>query len=174
MALHNQPENLNILSPVSFRLIIQKFPSVNFWCQSVNVPDMTISEVTVPTPFVDIPIIGDRIEFGDLIVTILVDEDLINFLEITNWMKAVGTPESFSQRTEYYSKTEGLNDNKEKELYSDATLHILTNNKNPNKEIEFRDIFPTSISELMFDSTGDNEAVTTSITFQLRDYIINE
>ena len=44
----------------------------------------------------------------------------------------------------------------------------------PNKEIEFRDIFPTSISELMFDRTGDNEAVTTSITFQLRDYIINE
>ena len=35
-------------------------------------------------------------------------------------------------------------------------------------------VFPTSISELMFDSTGDNEAVTTSITFQLRDYIINE
>ena len=83
MALHNQPENLNILSPVSFRLIIQKFPNVNFWCQSVNIPDMTISEITVPTPFVDIPIIGDRIEFGDLIVTILVDEDLINFLEIT-------------------------------------------------------------------------------------------
>tara|TARA_Y100000034_G_C6701889_1_gene309587 strand:- start:98 stop:622 length:525 start_codon:yes stop_codon:yes gene_type:complete len=174
MALENQPNNLNILSPISFRLSIQKFPNVNFWCQSVNIPDMTVTEVVMPTPFVDIPILGDKIEFGDLTVTILVDEDLVNFIEITNWMKAVGTPENFSQRTEYYSKTEGFNDNKVKELYSDATLHILTNNKNPNKEIKFRDLFPTTIGELMFDSTGENEAITTSITFQIRDYVINE
>lgn len=173
MAIHNQPDNLNILSPVSFRLSIQKFPNLMFWCQSVNIPDMTVAEVTMPTPFVDIPILGDKVEFGDLSITVLVDEDLVNFKEIVSWMKAVGTPESFQQRTDYYSKETGPVTNKVRELYSDATLHILTNNKNPNKEVLFRDIFPTSIGELIFDSTGENEAITTDIIFQIRDFVID-
>ena len=150
-----------------------KFPLINYWCQSVNLPGMSVAETTIPTPFVDIPIFGDKVEFEPLTVTVLVDEDLQNFIEITNWMKAVGTPESFNQRTEYYSTQKGLSDNNLDNLFSDATLHILTNNKNPNKEVTFRDIFPTTIGELTFDSTGDNESVTTSISFQIRDYIID-
>ena len=42
----------------------------------------------------DVPIPGDKIEFGDLTIRFLVDEDLTNYMEIQNWIRGLGFPES--------------------------------------------------------------------------------
>ena len=41
----------------------------------------------------DIPRPGEKITFGDLTLSFLVDEDLSNYLEIQNWMRGIGFPE---------------------------------------------------------------------------------
>ena len=49
-----------------------------------NIPEMTLGVAEQPTPFKDIPVPGDKIQFGDLQLRFLVDEDLENFMEIQN------------------------------------------------------------------------------------------
>ena len=45
----------------------------------------------------DLPIPGDKMEFEDLNVRFLVDENLENYMEIQNWMRGLGFPESFQE-----------------------------------------------------------------------------
>ena len=50
-----------------------------------------------PTYLKDIPIPGDKMEFEDLSVRFLVDENLENYMEIQNWMRGLGFPESLQE-----------------------------------------------------------------------------
>jgi hypothetical protein len=45
----------------------------------------------------DIELPGDKLIFGDLTLRFLVDEDLENYLEIQNWMRGLGYPESLQE-----------------------------------------------------------------------------
>ena len=45
----------------------------------------------------DIPTPGDKIEFGDLSLRFLVDEDLSNYMEIQNWIRGLGYPEEVQE-----------------------------------------------------------------------------
>ena len=47
-----------------------------------------------PTYLRDIPTPGDKVDFGDLTLRFLVDEDLKNFMEIQKWIRGLGFPES--------------------------------------------------------------------------------
>ena len=175
MAVENQPDNLNILSPVAFRLVIEKFPLLTFWCQTANIPGVTITEGTMSTPYRDIPTMGEKIEFETLDITMIVDEDLSNFNEIMNWMKGSAPIDDKSQYTEYINTRQRSGVMTEYQEYlSDATLHVLSNSKNVNKNVIFHDIFPTSLGAIPFDSTGDVAPITTDVSFQIRDYVIDE
>ena len=102
MALQqNQPDNYNILSPISYRLIIEKFPLLTFWCQTANIPGISTTEGVHSTPFREIPVIGEKIEFETLDVTMIVDEDLANFKEIMNWMTGFAPVHDKKEHTEY-------------------------------------------------------------------------
>ena len=58
-------------------------------------------------------------------------------------------------------------------LVSDATLHILTNAMNTNKNIQYKEIFPTSLGALEF-TTQDTEisAITATCSFNVADFTI--
>ena len=54
-------------------------------------------------------------------------------------------------------------------LFSDATLTVLNSAMNPNRYIRFKDCFPTSISDIPFDTTlSDVDYVETTATFKFR------
>ena len=66
-------------------------------------------------------------------------------------------------------------DNVMPNMYSDATLTILTNNMNANKLITFYDIFPTSLSAISLESNVDDiSPITADVSFQIRDYSIDK
>ena len=174
MAVQNQPENYNILSPISYRLVIEKFPLLTFWCQSVNIPGISTTETTQSTPLRDIPMMGDKIEFETLDITMIVDEDLSNFKEIMNWMTGSAPVEKQEDFKEYLKTQYTTSIITDYESYlSDATLHVLTNSKGHNKEVIFHDIFPTSLGAIAFDSTGEVDPITTDVSFQIKDYVID-
>ena len=79
-----QIENRNFLSPNGFRFALRRSPQVAFFCNQANIPDMTLGVATQATYLKDIPVPGDKIEFGDLNLRFLVDEDLGNYMEIQN------------------------------------------------------------------------------------------
>ena len=94
-----QISNRNYLSPVGFKLVLEKFRGVDFFCQRVNLPDVTMPFTEVPTRFRQFPIVaGGGVTYGDLTVSFIVDEELINWKEIYNWIRTNGNSEEHMEQ----------------------------------------------------------------------------
>ena len=156
-------ENRNFLSPLGYQFHIKKCPATSFFIQSTEVPGVSGIAVYEPNPFVKIPMTYDHLEYEPLTVSFKVDEDLQNYLEIFNWITALGTPESYEQYKKLYDIPLYTGDG----LYSDISLIILQSNKEANFEATFIDAFPISISKLPFNSTlTDVKYITATVSFK--------
>ena len=98
MAIRNSPAprpgtpitNRNFLSPVGFKFALKRSPKTAFFCNQANIPDLNLGVTEQPNYLRQIPTPGDMIDFGDLNLRFLVDEDLKNFMEIQNWIRGLG------------------------------------------------------------------------------------
>jgi hypothetical protein len=148
----------NFLSSVGFRLSIKRLPNTSFYVQSVNIPGLDGGISELPNPFKTIYTPGDKVTFGDLVVTVRMDAKLKTYEEIANWMFGLYYPDSFEQFSDL-QKGDGL--------YSDATLTILTPKGNPMLDFNFKDIFPVNLGELQMDTAvSDIDMLTCTITFK--------
>ena len=165
-----QLTNKNFLSPIGFVFLLDKARKTSFLCQKANLPTMVLGDVNIPTAgFVPIPVEGN-IQYQDLSIEFIVDEDLRNYMELHNWMRALGTPQSRGERNQWQVQWE--DHPTEHGRFSDATLQVLNNNNLANFDIVFKSLFPTSLSSLPFDVTsGDNNYLTATATFR---YILYE
>lgn len=146
------PQNLNPLSPTGFRFQITKLPQLQFFCQTVNLPAITLGEPMFGTPFTPIPIPGETMTFGDLTVQFLVDEDMLNFKALQGWLYGLGFPTDYQQYVNFQkldTVVGGTNTDLTRN-YSDASLFILTNNNTENIIVNFKNVFPTSLESLTF------------------------
>ena len=158
---NEQPQNRNFLTPIGFRLDLELFSGVDFFCQSASIPDISMPFTEVDTPYRSIPIAGSGgVEYGDLIVSFIIDEDLENYNSINSWIKKFGLSES--------RLVPG-----ESDLYSSGRLFIMTSHNNTNHVIEFTNLFPISLSGIPFDATvGDVEYLSANVTFKYEKYDI--
>ena len=169
--------NRNFLSPVGFKFSLKRSPGVAYFCNEANIPDMSLSIAEQPTYLRDIPLPGDKIDFGDLSLRFMVDEDLTNYMEIQNWIRGLGYPERVSEyqdleKKAYIQQTFGK---KRQDIYSDGTLQILSNNLVPKFQVLFDDLFPYSISTVTFDATDtDIEYFTADVSFKYTLYQITD
>jgi len=162
--INEQPKNRNFLVPVGFKLDLEIFHGVDFFCQSASIPDISMPFAEVQTQFRGIPIApSGGVSFGDLSVRFMIDEELKNYYSVHNWIRTYGLSE---QRT-----AEGT-----KDLYSNARLFILTSHQNVNHVVEFKNMFPISLSGVPFDATvGDVDYLLADVTFKYEKYnILNE
>jgi len=149
------PENINPLSSIGFQLNIEKLPDLTFFAQEVNLPGITLGEPEFGTPFARVPIPGETLTYDQLSIAFLVDEEMKNYKAIYNWIVALGFPEGYQQ---YLDLKSGDNIELYSELatnYSDASLIILNNNNNFSNQVNLRDIFPTALDSLTFQSTNN-------------------
>ena len=168
MALQGtQPTNKSFLSPIGFQFGIQKLPHVNYFCTAAGIPDISLGTVeTIENTFIKLPIPGDKLTFGALNVTFQVDEDLKNFQEIYDWMVQLGFPDNFQQAAPLRRSGANLGD-----VYSDATMIILTGGNTPNIEVKYVDVYPVSLTALDFSlQETDVTYLTASCTFAYRKY----
>ena len=68
-AITNQPGNINFLSPLGFRFVLKRAPNLNFFVTDVNLPDISLGFIEVPTPFKIINIAGSKLDYGDFNIT---------------------------------------------------------------------------------------------------------
>jgi hypothetical protein len=109
--------------------------------------------------------------YSQLTINFIVDENLENYLQLHNWMRALGTPQDFTERKVWREKY--AEHPSRDPRFSDATLQVLNNNNNANFDVVFKDLFPTSLSTLSFDVTQtDNDYFTATATFQYTLYEI--
>jgi len=149
------PTNINPLSPNGFLFNIQKLPKISFFCQSVNLPGITLGAPEFVTPFNIAPIPGETLTYDQLTVQFLVDENMENYQTIYNWIVALGFPESYDQYITF-TGNDTANYSELAKNYSDATLQILTGNNNVAKSVQFIDLFPIGIDSLQFAGTNND------------------
>lgn len=166
-AITTQPGNINFLSPVGFDFKIKRLPTVNFFVQSVLLPGIQLGVATRPTPFKMTYEPGDRPEFSDLQLTFKIDEDMKNYIEVFNWMIALGFPDSYDQYS-FDQNNNTISDNKPK---SQGTLTILNNSMVTNIQVNFEDLFPISLSDVPFDTRDASlEYLEATATFKFNSY----
>ena len=153
----------NFLRPNAFRFLIKNLPSVAFTCQSANLPSLSLGFTTQPTPFLDIPHVGDKNLFGDFTIRFLITEDMSNYIELYEWLVALGFPNDYNQyrnftgeRLNRFPFVKDASGSSTAIAYSDATLTILDSNNVPKTNINFKDVFPTSVEALDFDITSSS------------------
>ena len=165
--------NRNFLAPTGFKFSLKRCPSAAFFCNQANIPslDLGIAQQTSYLKDLDIP--GDKIVFGDLNLRFLVDEDLFNYMEIQNWIRGLGYPEKLSQLKDLAEegKVKSRFGQAGENIYSDATLQILSNNLVPKFQVMFKDVFPYSLSTISFDATDtDIDYFTAEVSFKYTIY----
>lgn len=141
--------NKNFLSPLGYKFVITRLPNVDYFCQSISFPSISLNTTSFPNPFQKIPLAGTELSYGNMSITFKVDEDLRNYKEIYDWMLALGFPESYAQYKALAEKS--VVD--AQRIKSDASLVILSSSKNPKHEIKFVDAFPVGLTGMKFDST---------------------
>ena len=157
--------NVNFLSPLGFRFTMNRTPNVNYFCQQATLPTISMTEYNQVSPFVNNPYPGDKLIYEPLALRFRVDENLVNYLEIHNWLEGLGHPDNLDQ----YKAID------EKGIKTDGSLIILTSNQNPSVRIAFQDMFPLSLSPLAFDVTQtDVEYLEADVQFRYRRFTLEK
>ena len=179
-----EPSVLDYASPVQFRFKCSKLPTVEFFCQTANIPGISLGQATVDTPLKSIPFPGDELSYQDLGISFLVDENLNNYKEIHDWLTGLGAPQNHNQfstlrdtGTDRFpgQTTNSPNNNAVPDggTYSDATLTILNSKNIAKVEIRFHNIFPTSLGSLSYDvQASDVNYLQASVDFSYMYYEI--
>ena len=178
-------ENRNFLSPVGFMFTIERLRGVDFFCQSANIPALSLGSADTGTLLNKIKNPGDELQYEDLYLRFLVDENMKNWYQVANWMREIATPYS---NTEFrYNRGSIKSVNKRMATYDvasannqwrcDCSLLILSSNYRVVSEIVFRDAWPTSLSTLNFDSSVPDVNYFTAevgLKYNYYDYFIYE
>jgi hypothetical protein len=173
-AFSNQLQNRNYLSPVGFKFTLAKEPKVSFFCTNSKIPEISLQTETQNNYLKDIDVPGDKLTYADLYLKFLVDEDLVNYMAIHNWLTGLGFPESTQDYRDLLTNQDDLTQPLDpKRAFSDGSLYILDSNYNTNAIVKFKDLFPVSLTSLNFDSTQtDIQYFTAEATFKYTVYNI--
>ena len=149
-SLTEQPKNINPLADVQFKFEIAALPNTSFFVQTCSLPGISLEAQVIATPQLqNFSRHTGIITYEPLDVTFMIDEYLKNWQEIYEWM--IGD----------VSK------------YTTAVLTLVSSSMNPTMEFHFKDIFPTSLSEIAFDSTTTDPVYqTATVAFNYTEYTI--
>tara|TARA_R100001198_G_scaffold96579_1_gene87136 strand:+ start:557 stop:1072 length:516 start_codon:yes stop_codon:yes gene_type:complete len=155
--------NKNYLQPTGFRVIIDRenYPNLEFFAQSVNHPDVSVTAPSMPYPRIgNISLPGDTVEYSELSIQFLLDEDMTSYLELYNWFESMVNeefvgPGSRSARNGAKVPTQ-----------ADISVAILSSHNNQNKRILYKGCSPTSLSGLQLTSIATSvEYLTFDVGF---------
>ena len=168
------PQNTNFLQSTKFVLTFPRISTTQYFCQEINLPGISISEVVQPTPFVDLSRPGDKLKYEALNITFIVDEALESWSSIHDWLRGMAFPTNFDE----YKNLKNLNPiatYSSSPQYTDGTLNVLSGLNNVKFSIDFVDIFPISLSSIQFNSTAiDTPTITATATFKYSWYNIKK
>ena len=148
-----KPENTNFLQPTKYILTFPEVPDMIYFCQKANIPGVSLGQAIQETPNLDLFHSGTKISYNTFDVTFLVNEDLSAWTTIYNWMKDLSSVEA-----SYAKRKEGK---------KQAVLTVMSNQNNPKLRVKLMNLFPTSLSDLEFDTTlSAEEHITATVSFR--------
>lgn len=163
--LTRTPQNTNYLQPTKYLLTFDRIPNVQYFCQAVNLPGVSVGQAPVNFPSLTVYTPGNQLYYNNFNITFTVDEPLLTWQEMYNWFRSFASPDGTDERTRLTQVQNGYK-NQPKPWYSDATLTILNNLNNPTIRIRFTNMFPVSLSDLEFDTKmSADDIVTADVAF---------
>lgn len=172
-ALNRTPANPNLLHANKFQFNFSRAPNLQYFCQSVLIPGISLMDVPKNNPFVDLYSPGEKAIYDTLNITFLIDEDLTAWREVHDWIRGMTFPTDFS---EYRSLRQNRNyiaseSRKGFEQFSDGALTILSTANKPAFKFKFYDMFPLSVTSFPLSSTDSPETIITAdATFRFAYY----
>ena len=121
-----------------------------FFVQEGGIPGFSLSQIDIPHVSQRFPRPGDAITFNPLSLTLLVDEDLKTYIELYNELIEMKNPETGEIKEWKDSTFTGI-------------LAITTNKNNYNFIISFYDCWVSSITDLIFSTTSEDQPITFNI-----------
>jgi len=163
--------NLFPASPTNHVVHIEKFPTLSFTVQEVNLPGITAPTVKINNPRGVFHHAPTKMFFDALTVKFLVDETLAGYKEVYDWMTGVTGNNEDVTAGEYYAQ---LKQQRATPIASTATvvqssigLTIVNANKVPIIRVLFFNAQPVALSEIAFSTTIDAQtAMTATCTFE--------
>lgn len=165
--LSTQQTNNDLLDN-KFSFMVKKLPGTSYRCTQANIPAQNLAVAYQQTSVNDLPLPGQKIEFGDFNMVFIVDQNLDNFSEIADWMRMLGTPltgKSYNELAiQQLVPRKGAAG-----LFSDGVLTINDAQNNPNVEVTYQDMFPYHLSEIILTNDTDTPLVmTASVSFKFQ------
>ena len=171
-AITRVPQNTNYLQPTKFLLTFERTNSVQYFCQAINLPGISLGQAPINLPTADIYAPGNKITYNQLNIDFNIDENLESWRHLHDWFRSIASPTSFDERKRLtslqnrYTRTERT----ALKYYSDATLTVLNNLNNPKLRVRFVNAFPISLSDLQFDTKMSADDIMTATATFTYDY----
>jgi hypothetical protein len=148
----------SLLNPNKFKVVINLFRDTAFWAQGVNMPGIVMGANKMSTSrSIDFWTPGDKIEYEDLHISLMVDRDMLAVRLLKEWQENIVNSQV-----------------KRQELYSDMTVVLLDNNLNENLLLKFTNTFPYSLSGIKMGAEETPDApLTIDVVFKFMNYTIN-
>jgi hypothetical protein len=116
----------------SAKITIPKFPDVAIYAQNFALPGVRTLNPQLQGPQARTPLGPTGIQYDPLRIEFLIGENFSGYIAIIQWLQ--------NSRTMRHS-----------DIFSDATISLLTNSKVQFQDISFRDIIPVSCEQIPFD-----------------------
>ncbi len=146
---------------VNWSLQFSKICEIELSCTTVSIPSLSIGKTEINNPFSKIVVPGEKIDFGELSLTFIVDEWYQNYRAIFDWMFMLGFPETHDQFPQ--------NNEDKKHLMTDASLTLINSEGDAPINFQFEDLWPSTLGSLEYTSQENSPNVLTcSATFSHR------
>tara|TARA_Y100000310_G_C20603502_1_gene774288 strand:- start:356 stop:1039 length:684 start_codon:yes stop_codon:yes gene_type:complete len=190
--LSRQPDVFDYSQSNQFRVYLPIFPTTEWFVVRANIPGVSMSQASQYTPFVDIAVVGDKLQYDNFNMTFMVDEQLKNYMEMYNWVKNIGFP--FSGKEQFNAlprpdnidrgigqklgvrrfkdsykdplENEVFEKKNDRNLYTDILMTILTSKNNPIANITLYEAFPISLGNIEYSQQeSDTDYATCEVSF---------
>ena len=173
-AITRNPTNPNMLHPNKFALNFSRVPNMQYFCQGVSVPGISLGEVVQTNPFVDLYSPGEKAIYDLMNVTFFIDEELTAWKEIHDWIRAMTFPTEFEEYKQLSRLSKNISRPKTPQ-YSDAILTTYTSSNTPLYRFKFKDCFPTTLSTFVMSAADSPDNIMTAdVTFRFAYYDIEK
>lgn len=145
----------NFLSPTGFRVSVNRkyTPKLEMLAQTVQHPATNIDFVEIPYRRAGISTAGAKMSFGEVTFDVIMDEKMLAYQEMFDWMKFLVENESKLSQ--------------DRASYSEIQLFILNSSNNSNRSIIYHNAHPSLLGDIQFASTsGEVQYLTFPVSFQ--------
>lgn len=167
--LTRQPQNTSLLQTTKYVFVMPRINNVQYFCQEANLPGVSLPEMPRPTSVVDLYVPGNKMVYNRLEISFLIDAELKAWTDIHDWMRDLTTPVKNEEYSNLWRRQTILSE-KQGAQYADGILTIMSGLNNPKFRIKYSNLFPTSLSDIQFKSTGSTDDVLTATASFRYDY----